>query len=112
MPIYMSQGRYSRDAIKGLMASTEDRTEVVSKLIQSAGGRLISYYVSFGEYDWMIIVEAPNEKAVSATIIAAAASGAVTDTKTTILMSGSDARHIFGWAEELAKGYRSPGQSS
>jgi hypothetical protein len=37
MPIYMSQGRYSREAIKGMLASPEDRTEAVSKLIQGAG---------------------------------------------------------------------------
>jgi uncharacterized protein with GYD domain len=111
MPTYMSQGRYSRDAMKGMLASPEDRTEAVSKLVQGVGGRLISYYVTFGEYDWMIIVEAPDEVAVSAAVIAAAAGGSVTDIKTTLIMSGSDAKRAFGKAQEVAKLYRVPGQS-
>ena len=111
MPTYMSQGRYSGGAIKGMLASPEDRTEAVSKLVQSAGGRLISYYVTFGEYDWMIIVEAPDEIAVSAAVIAAAAGGGVSDMKTTLIMSGSDAKRAFSKAQEVAKSYKVPGQS-
>ena len=111
MPTYMSQGRYSRDAVKGMLASPEDRTQAVSKLVESVGGRLISYYVTFGEYDWMVIVEAPDESAMSAVVIAAAASGGVSDTKTTLIMSGSDAKRAFSKAQEIAKSYKVPGQS-
>ena len=110
MPTYMLQGRYSRDALKGMMVSPEDRTEAVSKLLQGAGGRLISYYVTFGEYDYLLLVEAPDEITMSACIIAAAAGGGVTDFETTVVMSGRDAMQAFSKAQDLAKTFRSAGQ--
>ena len=67
MPIYICQGRYSREAIQGMIKSPEDRTEAVSKLAQSVGGKLLSYYVTFGEMDFLLIVEGPNEQAMAAT---------------------------------------------
>ena len=60
MPIFISQGRYSQDAIRGMVKTPEDRAEAVSKLIEAAGGRLLSYYVTFGEYDWLLVTEAPD----------------------------------------------------
>ena len=41
MPIYISQGRFTTDAIKGMMAKAENREEAVSNLFESVGGRLI-----------------------------------------------------------------------
>ena len=32
MPIFITQGRYSRDAIKGMLAKPEDRLEAAAKL--------------------------------------------------------------------------------
>jgi uncharacterized protein with GYD domain len=40
MPIYISRGRFTTDAIKGMMAKPENREEAVSNLFQSVGGRL------------------------------------------------------------------------
>lgn len=88
MPIFISQGRYSQDAMRGMAAMPEDRTEPVSKLIEAAGGKLLGYYVTFGEYDWLLVVEAPDAQTVSAAVITAAAGGGVTDMKTTLAMTG------------------------
>jgi uncharacterized protein with GYD domain len=44
MPIYISRGRFTADAVKGLMAKPENREEAVSKLFKSVGGRLIGWY--------------------------------------------------------------------
>ena len=41
MPVFMSLGRYSESAIKGLLAKPEDRTAAVTKLVEKAGGKLI-----------------------------------------------------------------------
>ena len=37
MPIYISRGRFTSDAIKGMVANPENREEVVSKLFESLG---------------------------------------------------------------------------
>jgi uncharacterized protein with GYD domain len=59
MATYITQGRYSREAIKGMIVKPEDRFEALSKHAARAGGRVIGYYLTFGEYDFLtIIVEA------------------------------------------------------
>jgi hypothetical protein len=48
MPIYISRGRFTTDAVKGMMANPENREEAVSALFKSVGGKLISWYLTFG----------------------------------------------------------------
>src|SRR5271154_2780271 len=55
MPIYVSRGRFTSDAIKGMLAKPENREEAVAKLFKSVGGKLIGWYLTFGHHDWMAI---------------------------------------------------------
>jgi uncharacterized protein with GYD domain len=109
MPIFITQGRYSRDAIKGMIANPEDRAEAARKLFEAAGGKLLAYYVTLGEYDWMTIGEFPDHQSASASVLAAAASGGVTDVKTTTAMTTADAKQVFAAAGKAASAYRGPG---
>ena len=72
MPIYITQGRYTRDAIKGMIIKPEDRADQVARLLSKVGGRLIGYYLTFGEYDFMSIAEVPNDTQMAAVLLAAA----------------------------------------
>ena len=65
MPTFITQGRYSRDAIRGMIARPEDRADAVARLLSKAGARLIGLYFTFGEYDFLLIAEAPNRAASS-----------------------------------------------
>ena len=62
MPIYISRGRFTSDAVKGMLAKPENREEVVAKLYKSVGGKLIGWYLTFGHHDWMAIVNSPTRK--------------------------------------------------
>jgi uncharacterized protein with GYD domain len=97
--------------MRGMVATPEDRTHAVSKLVEAAGGRLLSYYVTLGEYDWLLITEAPDMQSVSAAVIAAAAGGGATDIMTTVAMTGAEAMQAFQRAGDLAKSFRSAGQA-
>jgi len=112
MPIFISQGRYSQEAMRGMVSTPEDRTEPVSRLVEAAGGRLLAYYVTFGEYDWLIVVEAPDARTVAAAVMTAAAGGGVTDIKTTLAMTGAEAMQAFRTAGDLARSFRSAGQAA
>jgi uncharacterized protein with GYD domain len=70
MPIYISRGRFTSDAVKGMLARPENREEVVAKLFKSVGGKLIGWYLTFGHHDWMAIGEFPDEKAAASAILA------------------------------------------
>ena len=60
MPIYISRGRFTSDAIKGMLAKPENREEAVAKLFESVGGKLIGWYLTFGHHDFLVIGEFPD----------------------------------------------------
>ena len=62
MPVFITQGRYTQDAVKGMMAKPEDRAESVAQLFAKAGGKMIAYYMTFGEYDFLIVSERLTEQ--------------------------------------------------
>ena len=109
MPIFITQGRYTRDAIKGMVVKPEDRAEAVSRLFSKAGGRLIAYYLTFGEYDFLAIAEAPSETQMAAVLLAAASGGGVTGLRTTLAMTSVEAKGVFAAAGDLAPAFRSAG---
>ena len=72
MPIYITQGRYTREAIKGMIVRPEDRADAVARLLSKAGGRLLGYYLTFGEYDFLCIFEVASDTQAAAALLAAA----------------------------------------
>lgn len=109
MPTYITQGRFTRDAIKGMIVKPEDRADQVARLVSKVGGRLIGYYVTFGDYDFLSIAEAPNDVQMAAALFAAASGGGVTDLKTTLAMTSIEARGAFAAASDLAPSFKSAG---
>lgn len=109
MPIFITQGRYTREAIKGMITKPEDRAEAVSRLVSKAGGRLLNYYVTFGEYDFLLIAEAPSETQMAAVLMAAGSGGGVSGLRTTLAISSIEAKGAFAAAGDLAPGFRSAG---
>src|SRR6478752_472152 len=103
MTIYISRGRFTSDAVKGMVAKPENREEAVAKLFKSVGGKLIGWYLTFGHHDWMAIGEFPNEKAAASAVLAAAAGGSLSDIETTVAMSAQDAHATFESAGKAAK---------
>ena len=109
MPIYITQGRYTREAIKGMIVKPEDRADAVSRLLSKAGGRLIGHYLTFGEYDFLVISEAPSETQMAAVLLAVGSGGGVTDLRTTVAMTSVEAKGVFAAASDLAPTFRSAG---
>ena len=109
MPIYITQGRYTRDAIKGMIIKPEDRADAVSRLLAKAGGKLLGYYLTFGEYDFLVISELPNDTQAAAVLLAAATGGGTSDLRTTVAMTSTEAKGAFAAAGDLAPGFKSAG---
>jgi uncharacterized protein with GYD domain len=107
MPIYISRGRFTADAVKGMLTKPENREDAVAKLFQSVGGKLIAWYLTFGRHDWLCIGEFPDEKAAASAILAAAGGGSLSDIETTVAMTAKDAQATFESAGKAAKGFRS-----
>jgi uncharacterized protein with GYD domain len=78
----VTRGRFTRDFIKALTGAPEDREPVVRKLIESVGGKVISYYVTTGETDFLLISEANEGEAVIAALMAASGAGSISHVST------------------------------
>ena len=109
MPLFITQGRFTQDAMKGMIGKPEDRAEAVSQLFAKTGGKLLAYYFTFGEYDFLTVAEAPSETQIAAALLAAAGGGGVTDLRTTLALSAAEAKGAFAAASDLARGFRSAG---
>ena len=110
MPLYVTRGNYSSEAMKNLMAKPEDRAEAVGKLFAAIGGKLHGLYFTFGEYDFLLIAEAPNEKDMAAALLTAAGTGSVTNLNTTVAIASSDMKGVFGKAASFAGQFRPAGR--
>ena len=110
MRLFMVQFAYTADAWAALIAHPANRAEVVRGLVEQAGGRLVSLYYSFGDYDGIMLIEAPDEQAMAAIAGAAIAPGHVRAFKTTALFSPETMVDILRHARELS--FSGPGVSS
>jgi uncharacterized protein with GYD domain len=61
MTIYISLGTLQRAAFEKL-DSIEDRDRKAKQIIESLGGKLISLYYTFGQYDFVAIVDMPSKE--------------------------------------------------
>src|SRR5947208_15542728 len=112
MPIYISRGRFTSDAIKGMLAKPENREEAVAKLFKSVGGRLIGWYLTFGHHDFLVIGEFPHEKAAAAALLAAAAGVGSPAVVTTVPMTAKDAAGTGTSAGKVARDFGHSGRAS
>ncbi len=110
MPTFIAQGRYAPDAIRGMVTKPEDRSEAVAALAKSGGGKLISHYLTFGEYDFLVILEMPDGKAAAAVALAAAAGGSITGMRTFEALTAAEAQQAFKAAGALVGKFRSAGK--
>lgn len=109
MATFILTGRYTLDAVRGLMAKPEDRSGAVGAIVSAAGGKMLSYYVTTGDSDFLLIAEADRAEDFLAGVMVAGASGAVTDLKTVRAWSSADFAKVAEKAGSLVGSYVPPG---
>jgi uncharacterized protein with GYD domain len=105
----MLQFTYSPESWAALIRKPEDRTGDVEAIAESVGGRLVSLYYHFGEFDGTAIMEVADDSTANAVVLAAVASGALRTTKTTRLLSPKEVTESLEKAAKAA--YRPPGNA-
>ena len=112
MPTFITQGRYTPEAIRGMLSNPdEDRAASLAQLFAASGGKLLSYYMTFGDYDFVVVSEGPYEGVAPSTIVTAA-SGSVTELKTTIAGPATEMKTLLAKAGKLATGFKPAGVRS
>jgi len=98
MPTYLYELAYTSDSIAAQIKNPQDRLKIAAQpVIESIGGKLLGGGFSFGDYDVVLLFEAPDDESAASVALAVAAGGAVRSSKTTKLLSGSQ------WVSALKK---------
>jgi uncharacterized protein with GYD domain len=107
MSLYRYQFAYTPGSWAAQIKHPENRVETVGKAsCEAAGGKLIGGWLSFGEYDAVLIVDMPNEESMAGLALAIAAGGALKASKTTALLTGTQGVEALKKAANVAKTYR------
>jgi len=76
MPTYITLLRYTQKGIEGIKDGPA-RLDSAKKMLAAAGGKLIGFYLTMGQYDAIAIAEFPNDEAVAQSSLAGGAQGYV-----------------------------------
>lgn len=91
MPLYMYQGSYTPESWAAQISDPQNRVESIgNRVCESVGGKLIGGWLSFGEFDIVLILDVPDNISVAAIGLAVASGGAIKSSKTTVLMTGDE----------------------
>lgn len=107
MPRYLTLFAYTPEAWAGLMHKPEDRSQAVGKLCEQLGAKLIDMYYAFGDYDGLLIIDAPDDVTVSSVVLAAISPGHVKSVKTMPLLTVEQTMEALRKAGGAT--YRAPG---
>ena len=104
MALYMYQAAYTAESMAAQIREPQDRIKAVTPALEAMGAKIVAGGYPFGEYDVLVIIEAPDDTTAASVALAVGAGGAVKSAKTTRLLSGEE------WMESLRKAQGSPYQ--
>jgi uncharacterized protein with GYD domain len=106
MPSYLIQLSYTPETLAGFIKKPSDRSEIISKLAQKLGGKLVGMWLAFGEYDGVVLIEGSDIVSAAACSLAVSSSGAFKAFKTTPLLTVEEGLAAMKQAGTL--GYKPP----
>ena len=106
MARYLFHGSYTLEGTRGVLREGGTaRVKAVAALAKSVGGKLESFYFSFGKDSYYIVCELPDNEAAAAVSITVGASGGAT-VSTIVLLTPEE----VDAATKRTAAYRAPGQ--
>jgi uncharacterized protein with GYD domain len=90
MALFAQQVAYTPVAWDALLKSPEHRMDAIRQVVERLGGRVLDGWLSFGEYDALLICDMPDAVTAAALSMAVSAGGALKAVKTTPLLSFED----------------------
>jgi uncharacterized protein with GYD domain len=106
MPKYLFHGSYTPEGFKGLLQEGgSSRREAAEQALKSVGGTLEAFYFSFGDNDFYIIVDLPDNVSTTAVSFIGNVSGTFS-IKTIVLLTPEE----IDEAIKKSVDFRPPGQ--
>jgi len=106
MSLYMLQGAYTSEAWAAQVKDPKSRVEAVRPAFEKLGGKIENAWMSFGDYDVIVIASFPDNVSAASISIAIAAGGAFRNAKTTPLLTIEEG--IEATKKAASSGYRPP----
>ena len=97
MALYMYQASYTAKSMTAQLSEPHNPVEAIRPALEEVGAEIVVAGFPFGEYDVLIVYEAPDDVTAASVAMAVAAAGEVKSAKTTRLLSGEE------WLESLRK---------
>jgi uncharacterized protein with GYD domain len=97
MALYMYQASYTAKSMAAQLRQPQDPVEVLRPTLEELGATILVAAFPFGEYDLLVVYEAPDDMTAASVAMAVAAAGEMKSAKTTRLLSGQE------WLESLRK---------
>jgi uncharacterized protein with GYD domain len=77
MATYITLARYTQQGMSKIKESPS-RVDAFRNAVQKAGGTMKAFYLTMGQYDIVVITEAPNDEVVARLTLATGALGNIT----------------------------------
>jgi uncharacterized protein with GYD domain len=106
MAHFLIQVAYTPEAVQTMIQNPQDRTAAIRAAIEKLGGKIHDLFLSFGDYDAVVLLEMPDNVAAAAIALAVAGGGACRSVKTTPLITAAEGLEAARKAG--TSGYRSP----
>jgi uncharacterized protein with GYD domain len=97
MPLYMYEVAYTPQSLAAQIKQPHDRIEAARASLEAMGIKILVWGYPLGEYDVLIVIEAPDDTTAAGVALAVTAGGAVKASRTTRLLTGQE------WIESLRK---------
>lgn len=93
MPVYVILGKYTQEGIAKIKTSPK-KIEAARKLFESIRGEIKDFYYTMGQYDLVVVCEAPDVEAMTKALLIIAGKGEVR-TETLPAIPADKAAEIF-----------------
>jgi uncharacterized protein with GYD domain len=94
MATYIILGKYTQQGIQNIKQGPQ-RVDAARSAIEGAGGKMPGFYLTMGQYDFVSIVEAPDDETMTRAILTVGQGGNIS-TETLKAFPESEYRTIVG----------------
>ncbi|MCB6178744.1 GYD domain-containing protein [Rhodobacter sp. Har01] len=108
MARYIITGSYTAAAVHGMIARPSDRAAATGALVKAGAGTMETYYLTTGDHDFLMVVQADDMQRMLASLLVASASGAVTGLKTVQAFTSDEFLAAQKAAGAIAAAYKAP----
>jgi uncharacterized protein with GYD domain len=90
MAQYLVQVAYTPEAWASLLQNPQNRIQAIAPVVERLGGKVQGLWLTFGEYDSILITQMPDRVSAAAFSMAISAGGAVKACTTTPLVTAEE----------------------